>query len=131
MEVCARPWHRPRKGLLGNLEDSPMTNVASLTSAAGIMTALIFSFAFIRRFMRTSHVQSWIDSEIIAYAIAFVLTVMFAMSIAYLGKSLTAIIPHIGISTVLSFALHLATWSVVRKLLPIRVEAPPMAPTAA
>jgi len=108
-----------------------MTIVASLTTAAGIMAAIILSFALIRRFMRVSHASSWIDSELIAYGIAFVLTVTFAFSIAYLGRSLTTIIPHTGISAVLSIALHLATWSIVRMVVPIRVEAPPIMPTPA
>jgi hypothetical protein len=96
-----------------------MGNLSILVSAAVVMVAVVTLFALIRRVMHSPRAPSWFTASVVAFALAFGMTVLFATSIFYVANALQTRIPNVVVAGLLAMALHVVTWSIIRVIIPI------------
>lgn len=96
-----------------------MSNLASLVPAVAIMIAVLAALAIIRRFMLSRYAPRWLATNMIAFALAFAITIVFALSLFNVANALQPHIPSVVIAGLLSAAMHVTAWAVIRVIIPV------------
>lgn len=100
-----------------------MMTVVGLTEALAFTSGLLLCFAFLRRIMRSPTPPKFLDNTIAGFGMALILTVVFMMSLMFMGFSLFPVIGSVALSAVTAMAAHLIIWTVMRLLVPLHEQA--------
>lgn len=84
------------------------------------MVAVLFVFSVIRRVMHHPNAPSWLTASPVAFAIAFIMTVLFAMSLFYVTSAVQTQIPNVAVAGIVAAVLHILTWAIIRKIVPLK-----------
>lgn len=125
---CLRASGRARKRNPELLETTPMGHFSLLAFAAAFMVALIIAFSIVRRVMHLSTAPRWLTATPVAYAIALIMTVLFALSLFNVTNAVQVQVPNVAVAGIIAAGLHILTWVIIRKIIRLKgsgLDTPP------
>lgn len=99
-----------------------MNSTAYLVSSAAVMVAVISTFLIVPHVMHAPNRPGWLTSTATVFAAVFMMAALVALSIVNLSGALLVHIPHATAALAIACALHMLTWSALRKVFRDRVR---------
>jgi hypothetical protein len=99
-----------------------MNSTAYLVTAAAVMITVVSTVQMVPRLTHAPNKPDWLTNTAAVFGLVFVIAALMALSIANLAGALMIHIPHATAALAIACALHMLTWSAVRKLNPNRVR---------
>lgn len=100
-----------------------MSSAITLIEAVAVGIALMFTFALVRRLMRSPSPSAWISNDLMVFTSALLLTAATLVSVGFEAYAMMPFVHSAFWSSLIAFVLQICFWAVARVIIPIGTEA--------
>jgi hypothetical protein len=99
-----------------------MTSTITLLEAMAVGIIFMLAIALYRRLMRGANPPAFLQSNVVAFGSALLITVAFVVSLAFEAFAVMPFVHSIFWSGIIAIAVQIAFWAVARSIIPLSIE---------